>query len=62
MTDYIIPISIIVIIIGLAIFYIIKSKKNGKKCIGCPDGKTCQYKKVNNNQCCCSKEFYKIDL
>ncbi|MBE6727463.1 MAG: FeoB-associated Cys-rich membrane protein [Ruminococcaceae bacterium] len=38
----IIIIAVIVVIIGLASFYIYKSKKSGKKCIGCPDS------------CCCS--------
>ena len=38
MPDEIIPIIIIVLIIGGAVLYLIKSKKSGKKCIGCPDG------------------------
>ena len=38
--DYLI-IAIIVIIVGGAAFYIYKAKKSGKKCIGCPDSKTC---------------------
>ena len=29
------------LIIGGAVFYIIKAKKSGKKCIGCPDSTTC---------------------
>ena len=33
----IIVVAIIVLILGLAIFYIYKAKKNGKKCIGCPE-------------------------
>lgn len=32
---------IILIIIGTAVFYIVKEKKKGVKCIGCPDGATC---------------------
>ena len=40
------PVDLIVIavIIGIAAlsgWYIYKSKKSGKKCIGCPDGGTC---------------------
>ncbi len=31
-------------IIGGALAYIIKSKKNGQKCIGCPHSKTCASK------------------
>ena len=43
----IIAIAAIVLVIGGAIAYIIKAKKSGKKCIGCPDG------------CCCSKDCHK---
>ena len=38
--DYAI-IAIISLIIGLAAFYVYKSKKSGKKCIGCPDSGSC---------------------
>ena len=38
----IIAIVIIALVIGGAAFYIIKSKKSGRKCIGCPDGASCQ--------------------
>lgn len=47
----IIAILIIVLVLSLAIFYIIKSKKSGRKCMGCPDSGQCCYKK--NNNCCC---------
>lgn len=40
MVDLII-IAIIVIILTVTIRYIVKEKKNGAKCIGCPSGKTC---------------------
>ena len=40
MVDYLI-IGAIVLIIGGALFYIIKAKKSGKKCIGCPDSASC---------------------
>ncbi|MBR3768806.1 MAG: FeoB-associated Cys-rich membrane protein [Clostridia bacterium] len=39
--ENIIIILILVLIIGAAGLYIYRSKKNGKKCIGCPDSKTC---------------------
>ncbi len=29
------------VIVGAAVGYIIKEKKKGVKCIGCPDAKTC---------------------
>ena len=32
---------LLVAVLGGAIFYIIKTKKSGKKCIGCPYSGTC---------------------
>lgn len=37
MVDVIIVV-VILAIIGLAAWYVYKSKKSGKKCIGCPEG------------------------
>ena len=37
----IIAIAAIVLIIGGAVFYIIRAKKKGKKCIGCPYSESC---------------------
>ena len=34
-------IAVLVIVIGLAAWYMIRQKKKGVKCIGCPDSKTC---------------------
>ena len=44
--DFII-IGAIVLVVGGAVAYIIKHKKRGGRCIGCPDGKSCQ----KNNSC-----------
>lgn len=44
-------IAVIVLIIGSASAYIIKAKKSGKKCIGCPDGCSCS---SNKNASACS--------
>lgn len=33
---------ILVIVIACAIYYIIKQKKNGVKCIGCPYAENCK--------------------
>ena len=44
-------IAIIAAILGAAGFYVYKSKKSGKKCIGCPDGCSCGSK--NNPDGCC---------
>ena len=46
--DNVIIVAVILVIIGLAAWYVIKAKKSGKKCIGCPDGCSCQ----NKNGCC----------
>ena len=38
--DFVI-LGIVGLALGLAIGYIVKAKKSGKKCIGCPDGGSC---------------------
>ena len=43
MTDIILAV-IIIGIVGAAVLYIRKQKKNGVKCIGCPAAKTCAAK------------------
>lgn len=43
-----IVLGIIVLIVGFALGYIIKEKKQGSKCIGCPFAKTCAKKHHNN--------------
>ena len=54
MKDLII-VAILLVIVGLAIWYIVKAKKSGKKCIGCPQG--CCPSKNGNTSCCCSCGF-----
>ena len=63
LTDAIV-IVIIALIIGLATLYIIKAKKSGQKCIGCPHSKTCGSNKTvvkrsscekSEGCCCCNK-------
>ena len=51
MLETIIAAVIILTIVGLAIGYIIRQRKKGMKCIGCPDSKIC-------NGCCsgCGKK------
>lgn len=53
MFDDIIAIVIIGVVLAIAIIYIVKAKKSGQKCIGCPHSKTCASKNVNS--CCSSK-------
>lgn len=40
MIDFVVG-AIIVAVVGSALAYIIRSGKNGIKCVGCPDAKTC---------------------
>ena len=47
----IIALVAIALVIGGAVFYIIKAKKSGKKCIGCPDSPTCSGS-CRNCTCC----------
>ena len=59
----IIVIAVIVLVVGGALAYIIKAKKSGKKCIGCPDSCSCSSKDKNGQNsggcgCCggCSQD------
>lgn len=47
--ENIVIVAILVVILGFAIRYIVKSKKNGEKCIGCPHAKTCSSCNCNKN-------------
>lgn len=51
LTDWIV-IGVIVLIVGGAVAYIIKAKKSGKKCIGCPDNASCTSKKGSEGCSC----------
>ena len=50
MTD-ILAVAFIVAAVGLALFYIIRQKKKGAKCIGCPYANECM---TDKNNCSCS--------
>jgi hypothetical protein len=39
--ENIIIIAVLALILGGAAAYVIKAKKSGKKCIGCPSGGSC---------------------
>ncbi len=57
----IIALIAIALILGLAIRYIIKSKKNGVKCIGCPMAKECsERQKTQKTQCGCNMDVKKF--
>lgn len=46
--------GILLVVVGLAVGYLVKAKKNGRKCIGCPSGGCCPHKKGNHSTCQCS--------
>lgn len=49
----IIVIGIVLIVLCAAISYIVKAKKSGAKCIGCPDGCACSGKNAGGSGCSC---------
>jgi hypothetical protein len=55
-----IAIGVLALILGCAIAYVVKSKKSGKKCIGCPSGCSCSAKGGKTSDgcgsCCCCGE------
>ena len=53
MADFIV-IGVLLLAVGLAVAYIVKEKKSGRKCIGCPSGGCCNKKK--GHSCGCQKE------
>lgn len=50
MIDFIVTI-IILLILGAAISYIVRAKRRGEKCIGCPDAATCAHKGQEGSGC-----------
>ncbi len=42
-TPEIIAVSVVAFILLAAVFYIVKAKRSGKRCIGCPDGGSCSH-------------------
>lgn len=47
MIENLIIILVVLVIVALSSLYVYKTKKNGKKCIGCPYSKECE-----KNSCC----------
>ena len=54
----VIVIIIIGVILALAIIYIVKAKKSGQKCIGCPHSKTCASKQKS---CCTNNKTENLE-
>lgn len=50
--ENLIILAILVVIVGFAARYVYKSKKSGRKCIGCPDG-SCNCSSHSGTACCC---------
>lgn len=50
--DYLL-IAVLVLIIGGAVIYIVKAKKRGVKCIGCPAAGKCSRGDKNTSACAC---------
>lgn len=48
-------IALIAVVLGLAVLAIYKSKKSGKKCIGCPDSCACSGGNCNGGCSGCGK-------
>ena len=48
-------IAIIGGIVGLAVWFIVRSKKKGVQCIGCPDAKNCASKGCGSCSCGCGR-------
>ena len=55
MTDLII-ILILIMIVGAAVAYIVKEKKRGTRCIGCPAGGNCPSRKGGHSKCSCGSQ------
>lgn len=54
--DDLIIIGVIVLIIGLAAWYVVRAKKKGNKCIGCPNGCSCDGKGCSGGCGGCAEE------
>ncbi|MBQ2695921.1 MAG: FeoB-associated Cys-rich membrane protein [Clostridia bacterium] len=49
-------ILILILILGLAGFYVYKAKKSGKTCIGCPHSGSCSSQKNGSCSCGCGEK------
>lgn len=47
---------VLLLIIGAAACYVIKAKKKGVKCIGCPAGANCPSKNGGTSACNCKSQ------
>lgn len=56
MADLIVA-MLVLMIIAAAVAYIIRAKKKGARCIGCPAAGKCSGKSGAASECCCGKEL-----
>ena len=52
----VIAVIVLVIIIGAAVAYLVRARKKGHKCIGCPAGGSCAVKEHSQHECGCHSE------
>lgn len=55
MTDLIV-VGILIMIVGAAIAYIVKEKKRGTRCIGCPAAGNCPSRNGRHAKCSCKSQ------
>ena len=51
--DNFIIVAVLAVVVAFAARYVIKAKKSGRKCIGCPDGCACPSKSGDGGSCSC---------
>ena len=52
----VIVIGIVLVVVGAAVAYIVKAKKQGVKCIGCPSGCNCSEEGHSGCSCECHSD------
>lgn len=52
MTNFIVA-AVLLLILGIAVGYIVKEKKKGTICVGCPHAGTCAGKHKDTSECGC---------
>ena len=54
LVDWIV-IAVLAVIVGGAVVYLLRAKRKGVRCIGCPYGESCQ-KTRGSDSCSCNKK------
>lgn len=45
--------AVLAVIVAAAVIYVVKAKKSGAKCIGCPHSGACSKNAEKNSSCAC---------